>query len=187
MHFEPRLWQFTEGLRLRILGATLIGLLAVGLGIARLALLGWLIGQVFAGRALPDLLLPILAIAVVMVLRGLAEHWRVEVAHRTAARVQKTLRRSIYDRIAALGPGTVARRRSGALTLSLIEGVEQLEVYFGQFLPQFTIALLAPLLIFAGPLAHIRVRASVPPPERRSFTYTSEHLGRDFVRALIHV
>ena len=44
MHFEPRLWQFTEGLRLRILGTTLIGLVAVGLGVARLALLGWLIG-----------------------------------------------------------------------------------------------------------------------------------------------
>jgi len=39
MHFEPRLWQFTEGLRLRILGTTFIGLVAVGLGIARLALL----------------------------------------------------------------------------------------------------------------------------------------------------
>jgi ATP-binding cassette subfamily C protein CydCD len=83
-----------------------------------------------------------------MILRGLAEHWRVAVAHRTAARVQKTLRRTIYDRIAALGPGTVGRRRSGALTLSLIEGVEQLEVYFGQFLPQFLIALLAPVMIF---------------------------------------
>ncbi|MBW8728144.1 MAG: ABC transporter ATP-binding protein, partial [Inquilinus limosus] len=50
----------------------------------------------------------------------------------------------------ALGPGTVARRRSGALTLSLIDGVEQLEVYFGQFLPQFLIALLTPILIFAA-------------------------------------
>jgi ABC-type multidrug transport system fused ATPase/permease subunit len=112
MHFEPRLWQFTEGLRLRILGTTLIGLIAVGLGIARLALLGWLIGQIFAGHDLGSLALPILLIAVVMVLRGLAEHWRVAVAHRTAARVQKTLRRTIYDRIAALGPGTVGRRRS---------------------------------------------------------------------------
>ena len=51
--------------------------------------------------------------------------------------------------IAALGPGTVGRQRSGALTLSLIDGVEQLETYFGQFLPQFLIALLSPLLIFA--------------------------------------
>lgn len=149
MHFEPRLWQFTEGLRLRILGATGIGLVAVGLGIARLALLGWLIGQVFAGRSVRELALPILLIAVVMILRGLAEHGRVAVAHVTAARVQKKLRREIYDRIAALGPGTVGRRRSGALTLSLIEGVEQLEVYFGQFLPQFLISLLAPVLIFA--------------------------------------
>ena len=84
-----------------------------------------------------------------MVLRGAAEHWRAVVAHETAARVQKALRRTLYDRIAALGPGTVGRQRSGALTLSMIDGVEQLETYFGQFLPQFLIALLSPLLIFA--------------------------------------
>src|SRR5215468_7542329 len=149
MHFEPRLWTFTEGVRLRIFGAVLIGLVAVGLGVGRLALLGWLIGEVFAGRDLWSLAVPIVVIALVMVLRGAFEHWRTMVAHSTAARVQKRLRREIYDRIAALGPGTVGRRRSGALTLSLVEGVEQLEVYFGQFLPQFLISLMAPLLIFA--------------------------------------
>ena len=69
MHFEPRLWQFTEGLRLRILGTTFIGLVAVGLGIARLALLGWLIGQIFAGHDLRSLALPILLIALVMIAR----------------------------------------------------------------------------------------------------------------------
>src|SRR5882672_4295717 len=72
------------------------------------------------------------------------------VAHKTASTVQKKLRRTIYDRIAALGPGTVGRQRSGALSLSLIDGVEQLEVYFGQFLPQFLISLLTPVLIFVG-------------------------------------
>ncbi|MGF1608336.1 MAG: ABC transporter ATP-binding protein [Kiloniellales bacterium] len=149
MHFEPRLWSFTQGVRLRILWAVLIGLVAVGLGVARLGLLGWLIGQVFDGRELASLALPIVFIAAVMVLRGVFEHWRTTVAHETAARVQKKLRRTIYDKIAALGPGTVARKRSGALTLSLIDGVEQLETYFGQFLPQFLISLLTPLLIFA--------------------------------------
>jgi ATP-binding cassette subfamily C protein CydCD len=149
MHFEPRLWTFTEGVRLRILWAVLIGLAAVGLGVARLGLLGWLIGQVFAGRDVESLALPIALIALVMVLRGAFEHWRAVVAHTTASRVQKKLRRAIYDKIAALGPGTVSRQRSGALSLSLIDGVEQLEVYFGQFLPQFLIALLTPILIFA--------------------------------------
>ena len=84
-----------------------------------------------------------------MVLRGAAEHWRAVVAHGTAARVQKVLRRTLYDKVASLGPGTVGRQRSGGLTLSMIDGVEQLETYFGQFLPQFLIALLSPLLIFA--------------------------------------
>ena len=40
-------------------------------------------------------------------------------------------------------------RRSGALTLSLVDGVEQLEIYFGQYLPQLMVALLTPVLVFA--------------------------------------
>ncbi len=149
MHFEPRLWTFTAGLRPRIAGAVVIGLAATGLGVARLGLLGWLLAEIIGGADLAALGLPIAGIAGVMILRGVFEHWRTMVAHETAAKVQRTLRRVIHDRIVALGPGAVARRRSGALTLSLIDGVEQLEVYFGQFLPQFLVALLAPIVIFA--------------------------------------
>jgi ABC-type multidrug transport system fused ATPase/permease subunit len=149
MHIEPRLLVFTKGVRWRIAGAVAIGLLGMGLGVARLGLLGWLIGQVFAGKSPTDLALPIGLIALVMVLRGMTEHWRAVTAHETAARVQKALRRTLYDKIASLGPGTIGRQRSGGLTLSLIDGVEQLETYFGQFLPQFLIALLSPALIFA--------------------------------------
>jgi ABC-type multidrug transport system fused ATPase/permease subunit len=148
MHIEPRLLVFTKGVRWRIAAAVGIGLSSVGLGVARLGLLGWLIGQVFAGRSASDLALPIVLVAAVMLLRGVAEHWRAVVAHETAARVQKVLRRKLYDKVASLGPGTVGRQRSGGLTLSMIDGVEQLETYFGQFLPQFMIALLSPLLIF---------------------------------------
>ncbi len=149
MHFEPRLWIFTEGVRLRILWAVFVGLAAVGFGVARLGLLGWLIGAVFAGRDLAALALPIAGIAAVIAFRGLFEHARTMIAHETAARVQKRLRRRVYDQIAALGPAAVGAQRSGAITLALIDGVEQLETYFGQFLPQFLIALLTPLLIFA--------------------------------------
>ncbi|HKF72990.1 MAG TPA: ABC transporter ATP-binding protein, partial [Stellaceae bacterium] len=149
MHFEPRLWVFTEGVRLRILWAVFIGLVAVGLGVARLGLLGWLIGEVFSGRDLGSLAPEIAGIAAVVALRGAFEAWRAIVAHETAARVQQRLRRRVYDQIAALGPAAVDAQRSGAVTLSLIDGVEQLETYFGQFLPQFLISLLTPALIFA--------------------------------------
>src|ERR1700679_558340 len=100
MHIEPRLLVFTKGVRSRIAAAVGIGLFAVGLGVARMGLLDWLIGQVFAGKGVSDLLLPIGLIALVMVLRGTAEHWRAVTAHGTAARGQKSLRRVLSDKIA---------------------------------------------------------------------------------------
>ena len=107
MHIEPRLLVFTKGIRLRIAAAVALGLLSVGLGVARLGLLGWLIGQVFAGRDIWSLEAPILSIAAVMVLRGAAEHWRAVVAHENAARVQKALAPHALrqDRLARTGHG----------------------------------------------------------------------------------
>lgn len=149
MHFETRLWQFTEGVRGRISWAILIGLLGVSLGVARLGLLGWLIGRIFSGDSLEDLWPSIAGIALVMIARGWVEQWRNMVAHETAAKVQVSLRRKVYDKLASLGPAYVGRERSGAITLALTDAVDRLEVYFGQYLPQLAVSLLAPLLIFA--------------------------------------
>ncbi len=149
MHLELRLWRFTEGVRGRIFFSMAVGLLATALGVARLALLGWLIGRIFAGATAAELAWPTAGIAIVMAARGACEYWRTITAHRTAALVQKRLRRMLFDRIAALGPSYAGRQRSGALTLSLVDGVEQLETYFGQYLPQLMVSFATPVLIFA--------------------------------------
>ena len=57
MYFDRRLWGFTRGVRLRIFAAVALGVLAVLLGLARLALLGWLRAQVFYGTSLRVLLM----------------------------------------------------------------------------------------------------------------------------------
>ncbi len=149
MHFETRLWQFSEGVRLRILYAVLVGIAATALGIARLALMGWLIGRIFAGDSFQQLMMPLLAVALIIILRSVFDHWRTIVAHETAAKVQIKLRQYLFDKVTSLGPGYVARERSGDVTLSMVDGVEQLEVYFGQYLPHFMVSILTPLLIFA--------------------------------------
>ena len=149
MYFDRRLWQFTEGLRLRIAGAVLIGLLSAVVGIARLALLGWLLGRVFQGEGFDDLVLPIVAVAAAMVARGVLEYWRTMEAHRTAALVQLQIRARLFDQIAVLGPGQFGAQRSGDTLLTLIDGVEQLETYFGQYLPQLFVAAVTPFGIFA--------------------------------------
>ena len=46
-------------------------------------------------------------------------------------------------------PGHFDQRRSGDAVLTLVDGVEQLDQFFGQYLPQLVVAALTPLLIFA--------------------------------------
>ncbi len=149
MYLDRKLWEFTEGARGRIAGAVAVGVLAGFTGIARLALLGWLLAKVLGGASLGELLTPVLAIAVVMVLRGVLEYQRNMVAHETAARVQLALRRRLYDKLIALGPAHFGSSRTGDALLSVVEGVEQLEVYFGQYLPQLFVAALVPIAVFA--------------------------------------
>ncbi|MCH7476951.1 MAG: ABC transporter ATP-binding protein [SAR324 cluster bacterium] len=148
MYFNRRLWGFTRGVRLRIAWAVLIGLAATGCGVARLALLGWLLGMVFAGAPPAALLMPFALVAVVMALKGLLEYWRDLVAHRTGALVQLGIRRMLYDKVVELGPAHFGMRRTGDVILSMVEGVEKLETYFGLYLPQVFLATLAPLAIF---------------------------------------
>ena len=149
MQFDLRLWSFTKGIRGRIAFSALIGMISTALGVIRLALLGWLIGLIFQGQSAGELIMPIIFAALVMLLRGYFEHWRTMMAHETSAIVQKQLRRNLFDQIVSLGPGYAGRQRSGELVLSLVEGVEQLETYFGQYLPQLLISALTPLIIFA--------------------------------------
>src|SRR5713101_3594550 len=149
MYFDRRLWAFARGVRLRIAGTVLLGLLAVGAGIARLALFWCLLGRVIAGDPLRSLV-PLMALAAAaVVLRGALDYWRAMAAHRTAAKVQTVLREAIYDRVTTLGPAHFTRSRTGDVILSMVEGVQQLEVYFGQYLPQLAVAALTPPLIFA--------------------------------------
>ena len=149
MQFEKRLWSFTQGVRGRIAFSVFIGIVAAALGVIRLALLGWLIGLVLLGYSIDELIMPIFFTAFVILLRGLFEHWRTMTAHKTSAIIQKKLRRHLFDQIINLGPGYAGRQRSGELVLTLVDGVEQLETYFGEYLPQLLISTLTPVLIFA--------------------------------------
>jgi ATP-binding cassette subfamily C protein CydCD len=148
MFLDSRLWQFTEGLRWRIAGAVSVGLLAALVGIGRLALLGWLLAQVFAGAPARSLILPVVAVAAVMLLRGLLEYWRNMIAHHTAARVQRVLRERLFDKVVTLGPAHFGLERTGNVLLAMVDGVEQLETYFGQYLPQLFVAMLTPIIVF---------------------------------------
>ena len=149
MYFDWQLWRMTAGLRGRIALGVVLGMLSLCAGIARFVFLGRLLVLVFQGAGLEKAALPAVGVAVAIVLRAALEQARVMIAHRTAARIQETLRARLFDKLLALGPGWSAGNRTGGVMLSVVDGVEQLQTFFGQYLPQLFISAAAPIAIFA--------------------------------------
>ncbi len=149
MYFDIRLFAMTRGVRLRILLAALVGLAGLPVSLGRLALTGVVIAAVMQGAALDRLLGPILAIALLIGLRAVIQYWKEEVSNRTAAEMKVRLRSRLFQHVLRLGPGPLDQQRTGGILLSLVEGVEMLETFFGQYLPQFMVAILTPLIVFA--------------------------------------
>jgi ATP-binding cassette subfamily C protein CydCD len=149
MYFDSRLWQLTAGLRAGMAGGIFLGLLALAAGIARYVFLGQLLVRVFDGAPWQDWITPALCVGAMVLLRAVFDHWRTVQANRTSASIQQTLRGKLYDRIVSLGPAWFANQRTGGVMLTVVDGVEQLQTFFGQYLPQVAIAAAAPFAIFA--------------------------------------
>ncbi|MFN2169497.1 MAG: thiol reductant ABC exporter subunit CydD [Anaerolineae bacterium] len=144
--------------------------LTVGLGllggitiVAQARLISRVVSQVFLEgqdlAAVQFLLLALLALALVRT----ALTWGSEVAAaRVAVRVKGDLRRRLTAHLLALGPAYASDEappehvegRSGELATTAVEGIEALDAYFRQYLPQLALAALVPLtvLLFVFPL-----------------------------------
>ena len=149
MYFDWRLFELTRGVRLRILFAAALGLIAVGAGVARLAVSGVVIYRVITGQAgFSALALPLLAIAALIVARSVFQYWQNAVSHHTANLVKIRLREQVYEHALQLGPGYADRNRTGDVVLTIVEGIERLETFFGQYLSQIIVSAIAPVAIF---------------------------------------
>ena len=63
--------------------------------------------------------------------------------------VKLALRRTIYAKLLRLGPSYRERVRTSEVVQVAVEGADQLETYFGSYVPQFFYAMLAPVTLFA--------------------------------------
>lgn len=74
--------------------------------------------------------------------------------------VKKSLREKIYQKLLRLGSSYNEQVKTSEVVQVAVEGVEQLETYFGAYLPQFFYAMLAPLTLFIV-LCFVNVAAAV--------------------------
>lgn len=118
------------------------------MGIAFAYLFAYFLSLVAEGGEIPWALLP--PIVAALVFKQLFIRTTAKNNFRLVREVKHNLRRAIYAK--ALGFGSAYRERAGTQELIqlAVEGVEQLETYYGAYLTQFCYAFASSLLLFAA-------------------------------------
>ena len=140
-----RLASLTKGSRSRIALAALFGLGAVTTGVARLSLSGTAVAMVFEKQPFMEILLILLGVLALPMLRIVFTMAQQFIAHETAAKMKVKLRTALYKHLLRLGPGFTQKQRTGEVVVKAVDSVEQLETFFGRYLPQLVVAGIAPV------------------------------------------
>ena len=95
-----------------------------------------------------------------ILLRMISDKKATQASFFASADVKKILREKIYEKLVRLGASYKEQISTSEVVQLSVEGVEQLETYFGRYLPQFFYSLLAPITLFAV-LSFISWKASL--------------------------
>ena len=94
-------------------------------------------------------LISIVIFLVCMVIRYFCIRLSSKMSFLSSKSVKRVLREKIYNKLLALGENYDEKLSTSEVVQVTVEGVDQLETYFGSYLPQFFYSMLAPLTLFA--------------------------------------
>lgn len=90
----------------------------------------------------------ILAMFIAIAIRILCDNMAAKASYMASVDVKRVLRDKIYAKVLRLGRNYYEKMATSEIVQLSTEGVEQLEVYFGKYLPQLFYSLLAPITLF---------------------------------------
>ena len=140
-----------------------IALLAQILAVFSIAeLLGKVVDAENLPQALGELSLgrTVLLLALTVAVRFLCERMAARASYGASVDVKRILRKKIYEKLLRLGASYKEKTSTSEVVQLSTEGVEQLEIYFGKYLPQLFYSLLAPLTLFLI-LSFVNLKASL--------------------------
>lgn len=124
-----------------------LGLLAQ---IAAIFAVGYLLDTVMSGSITSSQVLVTGIICTAsIILRMVSDKKASQASFMASSDVKRILREKIYEKLVRLGASYKEQISTSEVVQLSVEGVEQLETYFGRYLPQFFYSLLAPVTLFA--------------------------------------
>ena len=92
---------------------------------------------------------PAITAVVAIIVRYIASRLTGDLKDVLGRKVKKDLRERTYDKILRLGVKSTDGMSMAGLTQVSMEGIEQLDLYYSTYLPQFFFSMIAPLILFA--------------------------------------
>lgn len=145
---DKRLLKTLDQTKKYILANVLFQWISLLANISMILLITSLLGDLYGGRFRGNLVLLGLGIFFLLFLRFVCIKASSKMAFLSSKTVKSTLRKLIYEKLLRLGPSYGEEVSTAEVVQVAVEGVEQLESYFGAYLPQLLISMLAPLTLF---------------------------------------
>lgn len=130
----------------------LVNWLAIICNIITIFLVGQFINKVYMGGLtsinMESILKPGIIIVILLTIRFISNILYAKFSNLASAEARSTLRELVYKKLLRLGTGYSSVESTSSIVQVMVEGVEQLEIYFGKYLPQFFYSLLVPVTLF---------------------------------------
>ena len=138
-----------------------IQLINLALNITAVFFMADIIQKAAQGNVVKDDIIKVsAAIFVIVILRFILNILMAKMSYKASGRVKQTLREKIYNKLLTLGSRYKEKFSTSEIVQISMEGVDQLEVYFGRYLPQFFYSMIAPIILFAV-LSTISLKSAV--------------------------
>lgn len=112
------------------------------------AIMANMINELFIDQKINNLAIQVIIIIILIFVKGYFGRQATMYSFKAAKNIKGKLRVAVYKKILALNNHYSEVLSMASLTQLMSEGVEQLETYFGKYLPQFFYSTLAPITLF---------------------------------------
>ena len=157
---KARLLRIVPESRRYIAASIIFQWISLAANIAMMTSIATLLADLYPSRESDRVVLTLAVAMTAVVVRFVCTTLASKMSFLSSKAVKKTLRGEIYEKLLRLGASYNERVRTSEIVQVAVEGVDQLETYFGAYVPQFFYALFAPLTLFAY-LSRINMMSAV--------------------------
>lgn len=147
--FDKRLMQVCPESKKYIIGNILLQWLELFMNAVMIITIANAVSKVYYKEwNISNMAMPIITICATVIIRFFTAQFATRMSYLASKTVKHKMREMIYGKLLKMGAKYREQVSTAELVQESVEGVDQLESYFGQYVPQFFYAFLAPITLF---------------------------------------